>query len=482
MEGASCEGRTPQHSSGLRWGLSPDEGPRQLVAMATLLVPDLVWDGRTAQRHWGITVEGGRIAAVGPLAGVRAARRDASTTTSLVEVPMAGRALVAAPVNAHSHAFQRGIRGRTQTRPVGRANADFWSWRREMYDAALSFSPDTLHEASKACFSEMLEAGWGSVGEFHYLHRAPDGRPYDDPLQLSDSVIEAAREVGLRICLLYVAYATADVDSSPLEPRQRRFRADSVDEVVRAVEDLRARWAHDPTVSVGLAPHSVRAVPRSWWRPLAEAAETLNMPLHAHVSEQVREVERCIEVHGRRPVELLADEGVLSPRFTAVHATHLTDGEVTLLAEAGARVCACPSTERDLGDGVLPAGRLAASGVPICLGSDSHSLLDPWEELRLPEYHLRLIERRRIVLAEEDGGFMRWAPGALRSATEVGGAALRTGAGRMQAGAPADLVALDLAHPTLAGMDDDCFAETVAVAARAGVSSPVRFGPAPSGA
>lgn len=445
--------------------------------MATLLLPDLVWDGRAAQRHWGIIVDEGRIAAVGPVAEVRDARGHGSPAAALTEVSMTGRALMAAPVNAHSHAFQRQIRGRTQTRPVGHANADFWSWRREMYDAALSFSPDTLHEASKACFTEMLEAGWGSVGEFHYLHRAPDGRRYDDPLLLSDAVIEAAREVGLRICLLYVAYATSEVDGSPLEPRQRRFRADSVDEVVRAVEDLRARWAHDATVSVGLAPHSVRAVPRSWWRPLAEAAETLDLPLHAHVSEQVREVEKCVEVHGRRPVELLADEGVLSERFTAVHATHLDDGEVALLAEAGARVCACPSTERDLGDGVLPAGRLAASGVAICLGSDSHSLLDPWEDLRLPEYHLRLIERRRIVLAEDHGGLMRWAPGALRSATEVGGAALRTGAGRMQAGAPADLVALDLAHRTLEGMDDDHFAETVAVAARAGVSSPVRLAP-----
>lgn len=441
--------------------------------MPTLLTPDLVWDGRVARRHWGVVVERDRIAAVGPAAELRAFRAEGPDPTPLVEVAMLGRALVAAPVNAHSHAFQRSIRGRTQTRPVGRANADFWSWRREMYDAALSFSPETLHETSKSCFAEMRDAGWGSVGEFHYLHRAPDGARYDDPLLLSDSVIEAAREVGLRICLLYVAYATSEVDGSPLEPRQRRFRSDGVDEVVRAVEDLRARWAHDPKVSVGIAPHSVRAVPRSWWRELAEAAEALDMPLHAHVSEQVREVERCVEVHGLRPMELLADEGVLSPRFTAVHATHLADGEVALLADAGARVCGCPSTERDLGDGVLPADRLAAAGIPMCLGSDSHSLLDPWEELRLPEYHLRLIERRRIVLAEEDGDRMRWAPGALRAATQVGGDALRTGAGRIQVGAPSDLVALDLAHPALAGMDDDCFAETVAVAARAGVSTPV---------
>ena len=440
--------------------------------MSMLFTPDLVWDGFAARRDWGVLVEGDRIRAVGASESLRSAQGDAPGP-HLSEFSMPGRAILAAPVNAHSHAFQRSIRGRTQTRPAGEAGADFWSWRREMYERALSMSPDDLHEVSKACFAEMREAGWGSVGEFHYLHRAPDGRPYDDPLLLSDAVIEAARAVGLRICLLYVAYATSEIDGSPLGTRQRRFRADTIDEVVRAVEDLRGRWAGDPRVSVGLAPHSVRAVPASWWRPLAAAAEALDMPLHAHVSEQVREVEECVAVHGRRPVELLADEGVLSSRFTAVHATHLTDGEVALLAEAEARVCGCPSTERDLGDGVLPADRLAASGVAVCLGSDSHTLLDPWEELRLPEYHLRLIQRRRIVLAEEQDGLMRWAPAALRAATEVGGAALRTGAGSLAPGAPADMVALDLAHSTLAGMADDSFAESVAVAARAGVATPV---------
>lgn len=433
--------------------------------MNTLFVPDLLWDGSRARRGWGVAVSGDRIVAVGPLETLEAPEGR--------RVTLAGSALVAAPVNAHSHAFQRAIRGRTQTRPVARPDADFWSWRREMYRAVLAYDPDALHAISRDCFAEMRSAGWGSVGEFHYVHRDRDGRPYDDPLTLSDAVIEAARAAGLRITLLYVAYATADVDGSPLGDDQRRFRSDSVDDVLRAVADLRHRWGDDPRVSVGLAPHSVRAVPRSWWRPLAEGAEALDVPIHAHVAEQVREVEACVAVHGRRPVEFLADEGVLSERFTAVHATHLTDGEVRLLAEAGARVCACPSTERDLGDGVLPGGRLAAAGVPVCLGSDSHTLIDPWEELRLPEYHLRLVERRRVVLGEVDGDLVRWAPGALRSATEVGGDALRTGAGRLSPGAPADLVALDLAHPALAGVDDEVFAEAVAVAARAGVARPV---------
>lgn len=414
-----------------------------------------------------VAIEGGRIAAVGPRAQTLADHPGATT------VDLSGRALLAAPVNVHSHAFQRAIRGHTQVRPAGRSGADFWSWRREMYRAALAFDPDGLHAASRACFAEMREAGWGSVGEFHYLHRDPMGARYDDPLILSDAVIEAARSAGLSITLLYVAYATADVDGSPLGSDQRRFRSDSVDEVIRAVGDLGARWNADPGVTVGLAPHSVRGVPEAWWAPLAEAAEALDVPLHAHLSEQRREVEACLAVHGCRPVELLAREGVLSERFTAIHATHLTDAEVALLGASGARVCGCPSTERDLGDGVLPAGRLARAGVPLCLGSDSHTLIDPWEELRLPEYHLRLVEERRVVLGEVDDDRVRWAPGALRSATTIGGDALRTGAGRIEPGAPAELVTFDLGHPALAGAPPELFAEMVAVSARAGMARPV---------
>jgi formimidoylglutamate deiminase len=443
--------------------------------MPSLLIPDLLWDGRAARTDHAVWVAEGRIVAVGPLDRFGTAEAGAAGVAAPVPSPrrLRGKALLAAPVNAHSHAFQRAIRGRTQTRPAADPGADFWSWRNEMYSRALGFDPDGLHEVSRACFAEMRDSGWGSVGEFHYLHRTPDGLPYDDPLVLSDAVIEAARSVGLRICLLYVAYATADVDGSPLRAEQRRFGSESVDEVLAAVSELGARWKDDDGVTVGLAPHSVRAIPRGWWRPLAEGAEALDVPLHAHVSEQVREVEACKAVHGLRPVELLAEEGVLSERFTAVHATHLTDGEIELLASAGARVCGCPSTERDLGDGILPARRLAEAEVPVCLGSDSHTLLDPWEELRLPEYHLRLVARRRIVLGEVDGDQIRWAPGALRSATQVGGDALRTMSGRLEAGAPADLVTLDLEHSAMAGIQAGNFAEMVAVAARADVVSPV---------
>jgi formimidoylglutamate deiminase len=433
-----------------------------------MLLPDLVWDGAHARRDWAVGVDGGRIAFVGPRSELEPSAVAESTAR-----PLPGRALLAAPVNAHSHAFQRALRGRAQQRAVGPERSDFWSWRGAMYEAALGMGPEELYRVSRACYAEMRDAGWGSVGEFHYLHRSPEGDRYDEPTLLAQVVIEAARDVGLPICLLYTVYATADVDGSPLGPHQRRFRSDSPDEAVRAVETIASRWADDAEVSVGLAPHSVRAVPAEWWAELARAADALDLPLHAHVSEQPAEVDACIAVHGRRPVEWLADQGVLSERFTAVHATHITDGEVRLLAEAGARVCGCPSTERDLADGILPADRLQAAGVPICLGSDSHVLLDPWEELRLPEYHLRLVRGRRVVLGEAEGEAARWAPGALWCATAAGGDALRTGAGRLAPGAPAALVSLDLGAPALQGAPDALFAETVVVAARAGLAEPL---------
>jgi formimidoylglutamate deiminase len=440
--------------------------------MTTVLLPELVWDGDEARRGWAVAVADRRITHVGPWPALRA-----RLSPDAEERRLSGKAVLAAPVNAHSHAFQRSIRGRTQWRPTDDETADFWTWREAMYEVASTVDPESLYRISRACFAEMREAGWGSVGEFHYLHRTPDGRRYDDPVVLSHAVVEAARDVGLPICLLYTVYATGDVDGRPLGPHQRRFRSDDPDEALAAVETLRSRWAHDPEVSFGLAPHSVRAVPGPWWVELAEAAAAMDLPLHAHVSEQPAEVEACLARHGRRPVEWLADLGVLSERFTAVHATHVTDGEIALLAGSGARVCACPSTERDLGDGILPGDRLERAGVPICLGSDSHTLLDPWEELRLPEYHLRLVRGKRVVMGRADGSRVRWAPGALRAATAVGGDSLRTGAGRLEAGAPAQMVGVDLDHRVFDGLEPGTFAEMMATACRAGVVEPISGDP-----
>jgi formiminoglutamate deiminase len=298
---------------------------------------------------------------------------------------------------AHSHAFQRALRGRAQ-RPTAGAPAadDFWTWRGAMYELAGSLTPESIHAISLVAFRELARAGVRTVGEFHYVHHQPDGTPYDDRTVLADAVVLAARQAKLRIALLRVAYHRAGPGRAP-EAGQRRFCDPTVDDVLRDVDTLRARHAGDPDVIVGLAPHSVRAVPPAWLVPLSEYAARCKMPLHMHVAEQVREVDECVAETGRRPVELLADRGVLSERFVAVHATNLAPHEAELLGRAKAFACICPTTERDLGDGLGDLAALASAGVRLCTGVDSHVLVDPIEDLRALETHERLRTRARIT-------------------------------------------------------------------------------------
>ena len=432
-----------------------------------VLAPALLWRGGRFHEGQAVTLaEDGRIAAVGPL--------DAVPQDARVE-RLPRRALLPGFVNAHSHAFQRLIRGRTQWRPDDASRSDFWSWREAMYRAALALEPDDVHAVARQCFLEMLEAGWTSAGEFHYLKNDPSGRPYADPHELAERVIAAAREVGVRIALLDVGYATGDI-GRPLAPEQRRFATPDRDGWLAGAASLAARHASDPLVSVGLAPHSVRAVPREWLRPVAEAAARMDVPLHMHVSEQRREVEATIAAHGRRPVELLADEGVLSARFTAVHATHLEDGEAATLGATGATVCACPTTERDLGDGFLPVGALRAAGVALALGSDSQTVLAPLEEARAVEYHERLRSERRTVVTEAADGRLEVAPPLLDMATRGGARALGLPAGTVEPGALADLVAVDLEHPALAGWSARALPALLALSAPPGVVAEVWVG------
>jgi formimidoylglutamate deiminase len=296
---------------------------------------------------------------------------------------------------AHSHAFQRALRGRAQ-RPIVPAADDFWTWRSAMYELAASLTPESIHAISLVAFRELARAGVRTVGEFHYVHHQPDGTPYDDRTLLADAVILAAREAKLRIALLRVAYHRAGPGRAP-EPGQRRFCDPTVDDVLRDVDTLRARHAADADVVVGLAPHSVRAVPPAWLAPLSEYAASCKMPLHMHVAEQVREVDECVAETGRRPVELLADNGVLSERFVAVHATNLAPNEAQLLGAAKAFACICPTTERDLGDGLGDLAGLASAGVRLCTGVDSYVLVDPIEDLRALETHERLRTRTRMT-------------------------------------------------------------------------------------
>ncbi|HEX7118322.1 MAG TPA: formimidoylglutamate deiminase, partial [Longimicrobiales bacterium] len=450
-----------------------------------LLIPDLIYrDGRFEA---GLGVEydtgTGRITRVGPAGALAAGAGGAGGAGGAAgggagpEVErLPGRALLPGFINAHSHAFQRLIRGRTQWRPATHPQADFWSWRESMYAAALAMSAEDVFHASRFCFLEMLRAGITSVGEFHYLHRDPEGRRYREPNELAHRVLDAAADVGIRIALLNVCYATGGI-GRPLAPEQRRFATPELDAYLRDTADLQDAFRDDPRVTVGVAPHSVRAVPRAWLRELHAWATSRDMAVHMHVSEQPREVEDCVAAYGLRPVELLAAEGVLDERFTAVHATHLSPEEVALLGDAGATVCACPTTERDLGDGFLPGAELLDAETPVALGSDSHTVIDPFEEMRLVEYHERLRRLRRVVLAVPGaGGRLEVAPLLLELATESGARSLRLDAGRLEAGRLADFIAVDLDHPTLAGWTAETLPAILALSAPPDVVADVWVG------
>jgi formimidoylglutamate deiminase len=301
---------------------------------------------------------------------------------------------------AHSHAFQRALRGDAQ-RPGPAGSDDFWSWRTAMYRLAEGLTPESIHAISLVAYRELHRAGVRTVGEFHYVHHQPGGEPYAERTLLADAVIRAAREAGLRIALLRVVYARAGAGRPP-EGAQRRFSDPDPDRALADVDTLRARWAGDPAVRIGVAPHSVRAVPPEWLRPLAEHATRHALPLHMHVAEQPAEIAACLAETGRRPVELLADHGVLGPRFVAVHATHLGPGEAQLLGDAAAFACLCPTTERDLGDGLPDVGALRAAGVRLVTGIDSHVITSPLEDLRGIDLGERLRTGRRVTLRGSD--------------------------------------------------------------------------------
>lgn len=363
------------------------------------------------------------------------------------DVRLPGKLLVPGFVNAHSHAFQRVLRARTEFLAPGHERDDFWSWREAMYAAADSLTPEQIYDVSKQCFLEMALSGVTTVGEFHYLHHQPGGAPYEDPQLLAKQVIAAARDVGLRIVLLRVGYARAGFNVAA-NPRQRRFIDADVETFLSRTRDLATQTKHDPLVTVGLAPHSVRAVPLDWLRVVAR--EWKSGPLHMHVAEQPAELRACEAEYGVTPIALLGREGLLSERFTGVHAIHLSAEEIAELGRARANVCACPSTERNLGDGIVRVDELLAAGASISLGSDSHAHIGMLEEAQMMEGHLRLLRLRRNVLNAPGGVW----PTLLESLSASGARSLGLAPSSLLAGERADFVTLDLNHPALLGVND----------------------------
>jgi formimidoylglutamate deiminase len=409
--------------------------------------PDLLLSGGSTQRGVALMVRGGVVESIG------APPPDAE----LVRLPRA--AILPGLVSAHSHAFQRAIRARTEYRnhPID----DFWTWREAMYAAAERLSPDDLEAVSRLCFLEMARAGITCVGEFHYLHRDPEGRAYADPNELDRRVLRAARDVGLRVVMLRVAYARSGY-GIPGNPRQRRFIEDSSDEYLANLDRLASAARGDPLATVGAAPHSVRACPAEWIAAIAAEATRRGWPLHLHVSEQPAEVAQCRLEHGLTPPMLLEKLGALTHRTTAVHAVHLEAEDIAALARSGATVCACPTTERNLGDGVVRADRLLAAGVRLAVGTDSECQLDPLEDVRAIEYHLRLTELQRAVL-DPGGGAVGGLGARLYSIASEGGMhALGLPGGALRVGEPADFLIADLDDPSLVGAGEDDLATAAA--------------------
>ena len=356
-------------------------------------------------------------------------------------------------VNAHSHAFQIELRG-VGERPS--TQGDFWTWRTEMYRLASKHDPDSMRAVGDRCYGEMARAGYGVVGEFHYVHHQPDGRPYPERNAMAIALAEAACAQGLQIVLLPAAYNRAGPGLPP-EEGQRRFCDHDVDEFLARVEGLRSWAASQPGVDIGVAVHSVRAVPAEWIEAVGEYAERHGLVRHAHASEQRRELAECFEEHRCTPIELLDRCGFLGPRTSLVHGIHVTDRDIELISRSGATVVACPTTEGNLGDGHQPALRYRKAGVRYAIGSDSQVRIDPFEEARELETGARRERQTRDALLAQAPGADLWS-----ALVDGGRASLGITGARPE-------IELDLEHPDLAGIAPDDILLAVATCASAGV-------------
>jgi formimidoylglutamate deiminase len=365
-------------------------------------------------------------------------------TTQIVDLP--GKALLPGFVNVHSHSFQRLIRGKSESRVV--SGKDFWSWRGTMYHAASQLDPQDVYDVARMAFFEMLLAGTTTVGEFHYLHNAPNGQPYDDPNLLSKQVIAAARSVGIRIVLLRTAYLRSGFEL-PRDPGQMRF-FESTDAFLENMSALMRDGSASPSeVRFGVALHSIRAVPLPDLRKIATWTRENKLPIHMHVAEQIAENTACLREYGLTPVELLNRNRLLGPDFTAVHTIHVTSDEIAMLADSNATICSCPTTERNLGDGIIAADDVMLAGIRIALGSDSQAQIDPLEDARELDYHLRLEQQERAILDQISAKPL--ASRLFDCATVHGGQALGLPGEGLTPGSFADFFTVDLNDASIAG-------------------------------
>ena len=414
---------------------------------------ELAWlDGEVPAADVSICVRDGTIASID------AGAPPGPGVTRLAGITIPGLA------NAHSHAFHRALRSRTQS-----GTGTFWTWRDDMYRLAAALDPDSYHRLARAVFAEMALAGVTSIGEFHYVHHQRGGSPYADANAMGAALIAAASEAGVRLTLLDTCYLGAGLQPDgalrPPEPEQLRFSDGSAAGWAERVGELRDTGR----VRIGAAVHSVRAVDRASIATVAAWARAHGRPLHAHVSEQPAENEQCRIAHGMSPVALLESCGALSPMFSAVHATHVDAADVALLARAQATVCMCPTTERDLADGIAPTGEFRRAAVAMTLGSDSNAVIDLFEEARAVELHERLASGSRGSHHPHE---------LLTAATANGHRSLGwDGVGRLTVGAPADLVTVSLRSVRTAGATaNDALAAIVFAASAADVTDVIVAG------
>ncbi|WP_433970893.1 formimidoylglutamate deiminase [Tunturiibacter lichenicola] len=409
--------------------------------MSTFYCPELLYLDGTFVTDKGLLVDD-----AGRIERIIAKRASGSSTT--VDLPR--KALLPGFVNSHSHSFQRLIRGKAESRVV--SGRDFWSWRGTMYHAAAQLTPEEVFDVARMAFLEMVLAGTTTVGEFHYLHTDPSGSAYDDPNLLSKQVIAAAQSVGLRIVLLRTAYLRSGFGLPP-DPGQARF-FESTDEFLNNMSELVSQYStRSNEIRFGVAPHSIRAVPLDDLLEIAAWAHVRELPLHMHVAEQVAENEACVREYGRTPVELLSTERILSPRFTAVHSIHVRPDEVAELAHSQSTICSCPTTERNLGDGIFAADEVMSAGIRVALGSDSQAQIDPIEDARELDYHLRLRNQQRAILDMIDQEAI--AERLFSCATRNGAESLSVPTGEFVTGSLADAFTVDLDDISIAGHSNE---------------------------